>query len=343
MASVLSPQSQDTGWRSVFVMCLLAGLFTAGFRATDNIIVHNQIIAVDKMTAVSAYLIVGGWTGVVCSIVFSLLFGKKVLDPKFAGFMLRNKGMQVYALVTGGISAFVTLGLLRGSQEADPSVIIAFSSLAVLMTVFYDVSKNQLALRKFWLSGVVSMLGCILATFGGSLSATIVVVVSVLLVSNPLKAVSTVLEQRGARASKDGVNFLVWRLFWLATTGTIAAISIALARGYWSVLLDTMGGAISSGSTMIWIALTMLCVYLGIGFDVVAKKKEGVAVSYVLILVTSTQVLLGIPITFIGVRIQPEIFGVVPTEPSVWIVRLAGIALVSWGIFRLRKISPTLA
>lgn len=342
MASVLSLKSQDTGWRSVFVMCLLAGLFTAGFRATDNIIVHNQIIAVDRMTAASAYLIVGGWTGVVCSIVFSLLFGRKIIDLNFAGFMLRNKGMQFQALVSGGISAVATLGLLRGSQEADPSVIIAFGSLTVLMTAFYDVFKKQLALRKFWLPGIIAVLGCTLATFGGSLSATIVVVVSVLLVNNPLTAASEIFEQRGTRAS-DGVNFFVWRFFWLATTGTIVAITVALIRGYPGMLSDTVAGAISSGSTMTWIALTMLCVYLGIGLKLVAKAKEGVAVSHVFLLVMSTQILLGIPITIAGDRIQPEIFGVVPTEPLVWIVRLVGMALVSWGIFRLRKISPTLA
>lgn len=342
MASVLSLKSQGTGWRSVFVMCLLAGLFTAGSKAIDNVVVHSQIVAVDKFTAISAYLIVGGWTGVVCSIVFSLLFGRKVIDPNFAGFMLRNKGMQFQALVSGGISAVATLGLLRGSQEADPSVIIAFGSLTVLMTAFYDVFKKQLALRKFWLPGIIAVLGCILATFGGSLSATIVVVVSVLLVNNPLTAASEIFEQTGTRAS-DGVNFFVWRFFWLATTGTIVAIAVALTRGYPGMLLDTVAGAISSGSTMTWIALTMLCVYLGIGLKLVAKAKEGVAVSYVFLLVMSTQILLGIPITIAGDRIQPEIFGVVPTEPSVWIVRLVGMALVSWGIFRLRKISPTLA
>lgn len=339
MTSVLPSKSQAIGWRSVFVLSLLAGLFTAGYRATDNIIVHNQILAVDKLTAASAYLIVGGWTGVVCSIVFSLLFGRRVIDPDFAGFMFRNKGMHIQAFVTGGISAFATLGILRGSQEADPSVIIAFGSLTVLMTAFYDVFKKQLALRKFWLPGIVAVLGCTLATFGGSLSATIVVVVSILLVNNPLTAASEIFEQTGTRAS-DGVNFFVWRFFWLAITGTIATIAVALARGYSSMLLNTVVGAISSGSTMIWIALTMLCVYLGIGLKLVAKKKEGVAVSHVFILVLSTQILLGIPITIIGDRIQPEIFGVVPTEPSVWIVRLAGVALVSWGIFRLRKVSP---
>lgn len=341
MASVPSPKIQGTGWRSVFVMCLLAGLFTAGFRATDNIILHNQIVAVDKMTAVSAYLVVGGWTGVVCGIVFSLLFGRKIVDRKFAGFVLRNRRMQIQALVSGGISAFATLGILRGSQETDPGVIIAFSSLTVLLTAFYDVFKKQLALRTFWLPAIVAVLGCALATFGGgSLSATIVVVVSILLVNNPLTAASEIFEQTGTRAS-DGVNFFVWRFFWLATTGTIAVIAVALARGYSGMLLDTATGAISSGSTMIWIALAMLCVFLGIGLKLAAKKEEGVAVSYVLILVLSTQILLGIPITIVGDRIQPEIFGVVPTEPSVWIVRVAGMALVGWGVFRLRKISPT--
>ena len=54
-------------------------------------------------------------------------------------------------------------------------------------------------------------------------------------------------------------------------------------------------------------------------------------------MVINLQIVLGIPITLIANSLLPEIFGEVPSETSVWIVRLIGAALITYGVVVLRS------
>jgi len=318
-------------WRSSLVFLgLLTALFTAVYKSLDNLIVHNFITAPDGLTAAFSYLVVGGWTGVLAGIVFSLFLGRRLIDPAFGGVVFRNRKMHTRAFIAGGISAGSTLFLLWGNQFGDPSVLVALSTAAIAYTVFYDVLARMAKLGKIIVPASLVVLGSMLAAFSGSLEVTLTGIFFVLVVSNGLTAISEIAEQGGTQAS-DGVNFFIWRFVWLATAGTILALAVSAVRGYLPMLFETITVAISH---LPWIILTMFFVFLGIGMKLTLKKANAVSV---ILLLLSAQVIIAYPITLIGEVLAPGIFGGLPHDPAIWVVRAVGAALLILGIFRLRK------
>jgi hypothetical protein len=312
-------------WRNVIVISAIAALFTAIYKTMDNITMHNFIVADDGLTAAFAYLVIGGWIGVASGLCFAKLFGRRLIDPDFHGFVLRNKKMHIQAFVSGGISAGSTLFLLWGNQLGDPSMMIALAGGTIFYTILYDVITKQTTTNVIAIPAAVVILGSVLATFGGPLEVTFFGVLFVLIISNGLSALSEIVEQKGVRVS-DSVNLFVWRFFWLATTGTFLALSVTLARGKTPLLMETLAKAVDY---LPWIGVTMFFVFLGVGLKLYAKKDN--AISLVLLII-SIQLIISYPITIIGNVIRPGLFGVVPSELGIWIVRMLGGAMMVWGI-----------
>lgn len=327
-------------WRTVFWLCMLGGMFSGFFKLMDNYILHNRITDLDDITAASAYLIVGGWTGVAVGVIFSLLYGKKVIDPDFSGFTLGNRKMHSLAVITGFITAISTWAILIANTKTDASVIAIYSVLTLIITSNYDVRKNQLVLQRNLWPSFIAILGCTLTAVNKELVFPGIMLLVFLLASNISGAFAEILEQPGSRAS-DGVNFFVWRFFWLAATGTLMVIATAAVRGHLNLLWETSINAIYSPVTMGAVVLTMLFVYPAVGFKLVAKKRQGVSVSHVFLLAFSMQAAVTAAFTFLGDKLIPGIFGKdVPNDPLVWSIRLTGIFLVLAGIVLLQKIAP---
>jgi len=314
---------------NVLAIGLLAAFCTAISKGFDNFTVHNLITAPDKLTAAFAYLIIGGWTGVIAGTFFSLLLGRKVIDDKFRKIVFNNRQMHWSAFISGSISAVSTLFILLGNQLGDPSVIVALSTLTIVYTILYDLFTGQADWKYLFLPSVVTITGAMMAGFSGSLSVTAIGLFYVVVVSNGLGAFSEIIEQRGVRAS-DSVNLFIWRFFWLAITGTILAIAVSLARGYLSLLLAT----IQEGMIHLpWVITNMFFVFVALGLKFYLKGTQAVSV---VLLILSAQIVLAYPITIIGDQLQPGVFGELPSPP-IWGVRIVGAMLLVWGIFQLER------
>lgn len=330
--TTLSAKSKPL-WRGVFALSLLAALFSAVYKSMDNITVHHIAVAEDGLTAAFAYLVIGGWTGFISSLAFSAVLGKGLLDPDFNGIIWRNRRMHRQALISGVISAGSTLFLLWGNQLGDPSMLIALGSTGIVYNVLHDSWTGQVSFGRILSPLFLVLVGSILAAFGGSLFVTLTGFLFVVVISNGLNAFSEVVEQDGARAS-DGVNFFIWRFFWLAFTGTGIALVTTMIRGYMEMFVDTMQNLIVY---LPWVIATMFFVFLGIGLKLVIKKTNTVSV---VLLIMSVQIVLGYPITLIGDAFVPGLFGTIPTEISVWTIRALGALLMIGGIFILRNNDP---
>jgi len=321
-------------WRSSTVrLALFAAVFTAIYKVMDNITMHNFITASDSLTAVFVYLIIGAWTGLLSSLLFAVLFGKRLVDPDFSRLELNRKAFNKQAVIAGTISAGSTLFLLLGNQLGDPSVLIALGNAVIIYTLAYDAITKQVTINQIILPALLVIAGSMMASYSGSLEITLLGLLFVFVVSNGLTAFSEIVEQTGCRAS-DGVNFFVWRFLWLAITGTIIALIVSFIRGYLGLLLSCL---VDGVQYIPWIALTMLFVFLGIGMKLVAKKNDAVSV---VLIVYSVQMILSYPITLAGNWIIPGVFGQLPTDIWIWIVRIAGTILMIWGVYRLRKQNP---
>lgn len=298
----------------------------------DNITVHNIADAEDGLTAAFAYLIVGGWTGLLSGFVYAKLFGRKLIDPEFRGLRVSNRVMHKRALISGAIAAGSTLFLLWGNQLGDPSMLIALGNGVIVYTVLFEVVKDRISLSKIIVPAILTVIGGSLAAFNGSLSVTLKGILLVAVLSNLLDAFSEVVEQDGVRAS-DGVNLYLWRFFWLAATGTALGIAITMARGYSEMLLETMSNIVGF---LPWVIATMFFVFLGGGIQLYIKKHMSISV---ILTITSTQILFGFPITILGDLIHENLFGDIPTDPSIWVIRFVGAICMVLGVLALRRTS----
>jgi hypothetical protein len=310
---------------NTIIIGLLAALCTAIYKALDNYVVHNLILASDSLTAILAYLIIGSWTGLVTGIIFSLLIGKRLIDSEFDGIVFDNFEMHRQAFIAGSISSGSTLFLLLGNQLGDPSVLIALANLTVLYTLLYDIWKKQTTLAQTILPLALMTIGGMASAFNGSMAITGLGLFYIVIVSNGLAAYSEVIEQNGVRVS-DSVNFFIWRFFWLAITGTAIAIVTSLARGYSDLLVQTI---YKSLVYLPWVIATMLFVFLGVGLKLYLKKTQAVSI---VLLILSVQIILGYPITLIGNLIQPGVFGVIPDDTWIWSIRSMGSISIILGI-----------
>lgn len=321
-------------WRKIYRTSLFSAFFIAIYKIMDNVTVHNFIKADDGFTAACAYLIFAGWIGVISSLVFTLLLGKKLIDPGFKKIdFFENKKMHLLAIICGFASAGGTLFNLWGNQFGDPSALIALGNMVVVFTVLHDLKTKKVILKQVLLPLTLVVGGGIMAAFGGSFRIVITSILLAGIISNLLYAYSEIVEQKGILAG-DGANFFFWRFFWLATTGTLFTFTIAIAREQHIALIKTI---IKSISYTPWFILTMFFVFLGIGLKFAAKKVS--AVSAVL-MVLSAQIVLGYLFTLSGDSLFPGVFGKIPVVPIVWFVRIIGSALIVGGVLHLQKSNP---
>lgn len=318
--------------KSVIFLGVVAALFTAVYKAMDNITVHNFIIAPDGLTAAFSYLIVGGWTGCVFGVLFSLLFGKRLIDPDFSGIVFKNAKMHKNAAIAGFISAGSTLFLLWGNQFGDAGAITALSSTMLFFVMIYDVMTKQ-AGKRILIPMIAAVIGSMLAAYSGSVVITLTGVLYVVVISNSLGLLSEVAEQKGVRAS-DGVNLFIWRFFWLATGGTAIALTVSWMRGYSDMLFATI---LNSVVYLPFIIVAMLFVFLGVGIKLTLKKKRSLSI---VLLLSTIQIAFAFPITIIGEWLKPGLFGGISDSPVVWMIRGAGILLLIWSVISLRDPIP---
>ena len=325
-----APTNDGPLWRKIYIIATLAALFSAIYKSMDNVTVHNFITAEDDLTAAFSYLILGSWAGVFSSLLYAKLFGKRLIDEKFTKIVIKNQRMHIYAAVSGAISAGSTLFSLWGNQLGDPSMLVALGNAVIIYTLFFEVITKQMTLRYILFPALFVLIGSFMASFGGSIHITLKGILFVLVLSNGLTAVSEIVSQKGVRIS-DAVSFFVWRFFWLATTGTILALGVSIVRGTDYLLFKTLAEGISY---LPWIIFTMFFVFLGIGMTNYAKKH--ISVTDVL-LITSIQIIIAFPITLLGNKIWPGIFGEIPENGWLWMIRMVGATLMVLGILTYWK------
>ncbi|MCL4353258.1 hypothetical protein M1615_02170 [Patescibacteria group bacterium] len=296
----------------------------------DNITVHNFIVSSDKITAAYAYLVLGSWIGVISSLFFALFFGKKVIDHDFHRIIFKNRKMHLLAFISGAISAGSTLFLLLGNQLGDPTMLIALGNTVVIYTMLYDLKKKEVNFKQIFLPAILVISGGFLAASGSSLPTSLWSFLFVVVISNGLAAISEIIEQSGSRAS-DSVDLFIWRFFWLAVCGTILALSLTFFQHTTLSLVILIR---SSLKYIPWILFTMLFVFLGVGLKLTAKKQGSVSI---VLLALSAQMILGYPITIIGNIIHPNLFGELPMNTFIWLLRISGMVILTLGIFSLKR------
>lgn len=318
--------------RITFISALAAAIFGALSLSSDNYILHQVIISKDKFTAVSAYLILGGWIGTICTFVYNALWGKW-LDRDYPGFSLGTRKMQLFAIISGFIAASSTIFYLMGNQNLDPSLTTILGNLSILYLIVYDVARRTVSFRNIWFPALLVISGSILASLtqlAGHFEITLPWIIVLLVGRCGTDALEKIVRQRGALNS-DAVTFNFWRFLWLTVFGTIMAIVVALARNTFIELMELLVAIF--WLALPWVLLAMFFVFFS--NTLMQKAMKTGAISKVS-MVLNFQIALGVPLTLAANWISPGIFGTISSELSVWIIRSLGAILVVLGVIRLK-------
>jgi len=290
-------------------------------------------VSEDAFTSVSTYLIFGAWIGTICMLFYNRLFGKWI-DGDYPGFNFGTRKVQTFALISGAIAAGSTTFCLMGNQSLDPSLVTALSNLSIIYLVGYDILRRNISFKDIVVPMALVVLGSVFASvtkISGGFEITLLGILILLVGRCGTDAVEKIVRQQGVWKS-DAVTFNFWRFLWLAVCGTIMAVVIAIVRGSLEKLVTLL--RVIALPALPWVLLTMSFVFF---FSTLLQKglKTG-AVSKVT-MVVNFQIVLGIPLTLFANYLWPGVFGEIPSDLSVWIIRLVGSVLVVLGVIQLRN------
>jgi drug/metabolite transporter (DMT)-like permease len=303
----MSETLKQTVVRPFLLICFLAGVAQAFVRVGDKVVMQHHIQSNDVILKSSAYIIVGAWIGVIIGFLIFAPFLGKHLDRKYTGILLQNKSMHTSALGSGFLAAVGTFLGFLAIDQISPGVTAAMLSITVFWTIVFDRRKGQLLSQKFLGIAFLGVAGLILILISSSPIKTGALVLAMYFAITFIYAGSEMFEQNGARAS-DAVNFHLWRMFYLASFGTILAIMFSLYRKNLSQLLDLIQNMIF-GWGGFWALLVMFFAFLGFSLYFEIKARVGQAVSPAFLVQLQVMIVLSTLITFVGDYFSPNIFG----------------------------------
>lgn len=320
-------------WKNGLILTLISTLFAAIFQSMDNITMHNFVKIENNFLASLCFLVYGAWNSFFVALLLTPFLGKRFIDPDYRGLSWGTKAMRRDAIFAGIFISFSTYGYIEASRIADPSIICALSVSVIIYTALIDSYKKNIQWKKVLLPTFLAVSGGLLAAYSGQWKVTFWVFFLIVFVSNLPWSLVEFAEQRGAREI-DSVNFFLWRGFFLALSCTVLAVSIALLMGELNTLIMGWEGLLRYEW---WIAATMVIVWLSVGLKITAKK---VALVSSVMIIRSLEIIIAYPITLLGHSFRPNVFGELPTDRGIWLLRLLGAACIIIAIMLVPKQAP---
>jgi len=314
-------------WASVFVIALGSAFFLTIEKIVDSVISNNYAIASNPITAASAYLLVGGWFGVLVSLFLGKVLGKHI--PGHTRIELPKMRPTILAILAGIAAALATLIILWGNQLFDLSIIVAISNVFVLFVVIYEWLRGKVSAKTFLLPGVIVTISTVLVAYTPAWQESTVLqeqagkLLVVLLGYNILVAFGSLITKPAVDQS-DPVNVQIVRFIALAITGTIISIGLAIANGQWQEFVNACSNILSSPGAYLFLFLLFAAVFLGQVLELWAKRQN-VDVSSVVIVI-GMSVGLGFIAALVIDALAPGSVGEVPTDLATRIIRLLGVA-----------------
>ncbi len=324
-------KERDSWKTNAIVLALLAGLFGALVTVADTNVVSNHISSENFWVSTCVYLIYGGWVGFFTNLfIYNRAIGKRI-DPSFVREQWVGWKYQKYALGAGALAAFKTGAYLYIlAEDARTVVVIALSNLALVWLAIFD-KKHKIPIRILFTAVLLVIVGGGLIgieelnsdTFKFASWAVLVMVVfhSIPEAQSKIWAGKVVNE-----LGKANLNF--WRFFWLALSGTIIAVSVAVGMGIVGEVVALFSEVWLKA--LPWVLLTMFFAFGGNFFEIAGYGHESVTgVS----LLASSKGVLAIPITlFATMFFPPDTFKISSLAPEVAIIKFVGALAVAVGV-----------
>ncbi len=329
--------------RSAFVVGAVMAASQGIYKTMDNFVVNNLIV-LDGLVGIAAYLTVGAWVGLVGGVLFSLVLGNRLIDPNFERIQVFNSSLQKNAAAAGLTAAASTFFFLWANRIGDPGIVVTLTNTLVLYVLLYELFRGDKEnAHKVIVPAILVGFGGVLSAYSGSLHITVQLLLIVLVGSNLFRLATEVFEQKAVRGENgqqnDSVNVFLWRFFWLAIGATAMSFAIALWYDSVDILIATVLTALTT-NTLWFIIATMFFVFVGVGLYLYLKKAVDLTT---VLAISSGQIVVAFLLTVIFNAFKPGIFGELPQQGSIWLVRILGSVLIIAGILLIRVLRPTLS
>lgn len=318
-------------WRTdAVVLAFAAAAFGALMYIGDTNVTHNLVLSNRPGIGVITYLILGAWVGLVINYFITRFLGHW-MEKKFTKIKVTSRRFQKYALWCGICSALGTFAYLLVAKEGDPLTVIVLSNFALVYVALYDRIKDRLPLKQTLPAVFLVLIGAPLVAvekWGVAISITFSALLLMLIGNAGLAAASKILEKEVTNTEGyDTPNFGYWRWVWLTITATIFAFVVIYFQGAVGDVLQVLQNL--SWVALLWIVVTMVFAY-GNNFARIEAQRRGDIVPVTVI--GASQAILAIPATAAVAWLMPVGTFSIPSDPSVWLLRLVGVALIAAGI-----------
>jgi len=254
------------------------------------------------------------------------------LDPDFDRLRMLPRKPMLYLIVSGFFAGISTLSYYVLTSAADASAVLPYGQLVIVYLLMGDLLAEKDTPTIIEIQSVVSILFGVLligATPGGF------DIFSLLIVLGPMNisAAFVTYYQRKTKRYEirpglrvDSLNMRVWSLLVLNSVMSLMILPMMPADS-WQVMIDNFVPLLwpmVGSSVTIFLALVMYARALGKGSMSVVNSLSAISV------------VLGVPVTLIGNAILPGAFGVIESDPFMWILTILGIILVMIGILALQ-------
>lgn len=254
------------------------------------------------------------------------------LDPDFDRLRILPKKPMIYLVIAGFFAGISTLSYYILTGAANASSMLPYGQLVIIYLLLGDLVAEKDTPTIVEIQSIVSILFGVLLIGSTPSGFDIGALLIVLGPMNVSSAFVTYYQRKTKRYEirpglrVDSLNMRLWSLLVLNSVMSLLMIpfmptnAVELMIDYFVPLFWMMVG---SGATT-FLALVMYARALGKGSMSIVNSLSAVSV------------VLGVPVTLIGNMIIPGGFGVIQTDPFMWILTLLGIILVMIGILALQ-------
>lgn len=254
------------------------------------------------------------------------------LDPDFDRFRLLPKQPMIYLVIAGFFAGISTLSYYVLSGSSNASNMLPYGQLVIIYLLLGDLIAEKDTPTIIEIQSIVSILFGVLLIGSTPSGFDVGALLIVLGPMNISSAFVTYYQRKTKRYEirpglrVDSLNMRIWSLLVLNSVMSLLMVPLLPANSLQIMIqfFVPLFWLMAASSATAFLALVMYARALGKGSMSVVNSLSAISV------------VLGVPITLIGNLFIPGGFGVIQSDPFMWILTVLGIVLVMLGIIALQ-------
>lgn len=314
-----------------------AVILTLLYKLGDGFVVANLILSPEKVVTTMVYLTLGGLIGLGINYFLCQTPLGRLVDKSYTSIHGMSVKAHKVAFLTGSLSAVATGFYLFAMTMLDPSLVVPFTSLAVVFISIADAVKGRIEFKSILLPLVLVLLGVAISSIMlimANWAAVVGVLALILLGNNGFSAASEVVSKDGLDAS-DSISFGFWRFFWLTISGIIISLIVATVLGHLTLYFSVLLATLQSLKFCVTVSLIMVVVFFAQASGNLATTLSDPTTKN---LVMTVVIVLSVFATLFASTIFPTVFVMTRAiSLTEWILRIIGAMVLFLGILLLKK------